>query len=129
MILEAVGYGVLFAALGQVPRHAGYWPVATNQLASLVSVTIAAILLGGDPRPRDRVALWGLAAGVLASCAVLGFLLATERGLLSVSAVLTSLYPAATVLLAAVVLKERIHKVQSAGLALCVVTVVCVALG
>jgi drug/metabolite transporter (DMT)-like permease len=128
-VLAGVGFGVLFAALGQVPTSAGYWPLAVNQLLSLVAVSVSCVLLGGSPVPRDRTALWGLVAGVLASLAVLGFLLATERGLLSVSAVLTSLYPAATVLLAAVVLKEHIHRIQSVGLALCAVTVVCVALG
>jgi drug/metabolite transporter (DMT)-like permease len=46
-----------------------------------------------------------------------------------VSAVLASLYPAATVVLASVVLREPVHRPQALGLALCVVTVVCVALG
>jgi uncharacterized membrane protein len=68
-------------------------------------------------------------SGALAALAVLGFLLATHRGLLSVSAVLTSLYPAVTVLLAAVVLEERIHRVQAAGLALCAAAIVLVAAG
>jgi drug/metabolite transporter (DMT)-like permease len=49
--------------------------------------------------------------------------------LLSVAAVLTSLYPAFTVLLATLVLHERLHRGQAVGLALCTVTVVCVALG
>jgi drug/metabolite transporter (DMT)-like permease len=66
---------------------------------------------------------------VLAAAAGLGFLLATHHGLLSVSAVLTALYPAFTVLLAAVVLREHVHRVQAAGLALCAVTVVLVAVG
>ena len=60
---------------------------------------------------------------------MLGFLLATQRGLLSVAAVLTSLYPAATVLLAVGVLREQVHRPQVVGLLLCVVTVVCVSAG
>ena len=51
------------------------------------------------------------------------------RLLLSVAAVLTSLYPAFTVLLATLVLHERLHRGQAVGLALCTITVVCVALG
>ena len=57
------------------------------------------------------------------------FLLATHRGYLTVSAVLTSLYPASTVLLAALVLREQIHRAQAVGLALCAVTVTLVAAG
>jgi drug/metabolite transporter (DMT)-like permease len=126
-VLAGLGFGLLFAAMGQVPTSSGYWPLTLTQAVSLVSVTLASLALGGDPRPRHLAEAWGLLAGLLASLAVLGFLLATERGLLSISAVLTSLYPAATVLLASLVLREPVHRAQAVGLALCAVTVVCVA--
>ncbi len=128
-VLAGIGFGGLFAALGQVPASAGYWPFAANQLTSVLAVTAACLLLGGDPRPHALEQWWGLVSGVLAAAAGLGFLLATHHGLLSVSAVLTSLYPAFTVLLAALVLRERIHRVQARGLVLCGAAVVLVALG
>ncbi len=128
-ILAGLGFGLLFAALGQVPDGAGYWPVMGTQLVSLAAVTLAAVLLGGDPRPRHVEEWWGLGAGVLASVAVVGFLLAQQQGLLSVAAVLTSLYPAFTVLLATLLLGERLHRAQAVGLALCAVSVACVAAG
>lgn len=128
-VIAGLGFGLLFAALGQVPEGAGYWPLTVTQLVSLVAVVGAAVALGGDPVPRVAGHWLGLGSGVAATIAVLGFLLARHQGLLSVSAVLTSLYPAATVLLATVFLHERLHRVQSLGLALCGVSVVCVALG
>jgi drug/metabolite transporter (DMT)-like permease len=128
-ILAGIGFGGLFAALGQIPARAGYWPFAANQFTSVLGVTTACLLLGGDPRPHAREQWWGLASGGLAAAAGLSFLLATHHGLLSVSAVLTSLYPAFTVLLAALVLRERIHRVQARGLVLCGAAVVLVALG
>lgn len=128
-VLAGVGFGLLFAALGQVPAESGFWPVVGTQLVSLVAVAASAAALGGDPTPRLRGDWTGLAAGFLATLAVVGFMLARQQGLLSVAAVLTSLYPAATVLLAALLLHERLHRAQSVGLALCAVTVVCVALG
>jgi drug/metabolite transporter (DMT)-like permease len=127
-ILAGVGFGVLFAALGQVPDGAGYWPIAATQAMSVLSLVVTALVLGGDPRPRRRAELWGLAPGFLATAAVLCFLLATGRGLLSVAAVLTSLYPAFTVLLAIVVLREKVHRAQAFGLGLCAVTIICVSL-
>ena len=73
--------------------------------------------------------LWGAAAGLVATVAVLLFLLATQTDLLTVAAVLTSLYPAFTILLAALVLREHIHRTQGLGLVLCGVAVGLVAAG
>jgi uncharacterized membrane protein len=127
-ILAGLGFGLLFAALGQVPAQAGYWPLVGTQAVSICSLVIAALILGGDPLPRERAHLGGLVAGLLASLAVLFFLLATRHGLLSIAAVITSLYPAFTVLLAVLLLREPVHRTQSVGLALCAASIVCVSL-
>ncbi len=128
-VLAGVGFGLLFAALGQVPDGAGFWPVMGTQVASLLAVAVAAVLLGGNPVPHQAMEWSGLGAGLLATLAVVAFLLARQQGLLSVAAVLTSLYPAFTVLLATLFLGERLHRAQSLGLALCALTVACVAAG
>jgi drug/metabolite transporter (DMT)-like permease len=57
------------------------------------------------------------------------FVLAIREGLLSVTSVLTSLYPAFTVVLAATILREHVHRAQAAGLLLCAVAVTLVAAG
>lgn len=125
-VLAGIGFGLLFAALGQVSDTAGYWPLAVNQGSSVVFMALAAVLLGGNPLPRRREELVGLVPGVLATMAVLFFILATHHGFLSLAAVITSLYPAFTVLLAIVVLREHVHRAQAVGLALCALTIVCV---
>lgn len=129
-LLAGAGFGLLFAAMGQVPDGAGYWPVVLSQVVGVLAIVGFAAALGHRWRPglRSEV-VGGVSAGLLSSAAIVGFLLATQRGLLAVSAVLASLYPAATVVLASVVLREPVHRPQALGLALCVVTVVCVALG
>jgi drug/metabolite transporter (DMT)-like permease len=68
-------------------------------------------------------------AGLLDVAANLLYLLATREGLLSLVAVLTSLYPASTVVLARFVLNERLVPTQLAGLALAAAGVVMIALG
>jgi drug/metabolite transporter (DMT)-like permease len=128
-LLAGLGFGILFAALGQVPDGAGYWPLAVMEVASVLTVVVACLALRGAPLPHAREQWWGLVSGLLAAVAGVSFLVATHHGLLSVSAVLVSLYPAFTVLLAALVLRERIHGVQAAGLGLCGVAVVLVAAG
>lgn len=128
-LLAGLGFGALFTCLGQVPDGAGFWPLVLNQLVGVVVVAIGASLLGAVWVPRDTAAWGGALAGALGGLATTAFLLATHHGLLSVSAVLTSLYPAFTVLLAALVLRERVHRLQAWGLGLCGMAVVLVAMG
>jgi drug/metabolite transporter (DMT)-like permease len=128
-VLAGLGFGLLFSAMGQVPESAGFWPLVVSQGTGSVAIAVTAVVLGASWRPTARSQLWGLAAGLLASAAVLCFLLATQGGLLAVAAVLTSLYPAFTVLLATLVLHERVHRAQGVGLGLCAVAVALVATG
>ena len=129
-VIAGVGFGLLFAAIGQVPDGAGYWPLALAQVSALLAVVLTATALRATWRPTQRSEVTGgLLAGALATGAALCFLLATQTGLLTVAAVLTSLYPAVTILLAATVLREHIHRGQALGLALCGLCVALVAAG
>jgi drug/metabolite transporter (DMT)-like permease len=128
-VLAGLGFGILFIALGQVSDDAGLLPLALNQVTAAFAIIAMAAVLRQPWVPRHPAALGGLAAGVLGAGATLCFLLATQQGYLSVAAVLTSLYPAFTVLLAALVLREHVHRAQAAGLALCAVAVTLVAAG
>lgn len=128
-VLAGLGFGSLFVALAQLSSDAGLVPLAVNQVVAGVVIVVIAIALGQPWVPRQRAALGGLAAGTLSAVATLCFLIASREGYLSVAAVLTSLYPAFTVLLAATVLREHVHRAQAAGLALCALSVVLVAAG
>ena len=126
-VLAGLGFGVMFSAIGQVDESAGWWPIVLAQGVSTVVVALVATALGAAWRPQGPA--WRAApAGVLSTAALVTFQLATQRGLLTVSSVLASLYPAITVLLAVALLRERIHPSQALGLALCAVTVTLVAL-
>ncbi len=128
-VLAGLGFGLLFAAMGQVPEEAGFAPLALSQAVAMVCVALTAAALGGRWLPHERSQAWGVVAGLLATAAVVAFLLATQTGLLTVASVVTSLYPAITIALAAAVLRERIHASQGIGLLLCGVAVGLVAAG
>ena len=128
-LLAGLGFGVLFAALGQIPDSAGLWPLALTQLLSVPAVVVIAGLLREQWLPRHQAAWHAVWCGLLSTVATATFLLATQRGFLTISGVLASLYPAFTILLAAVVLKEHIHRAQGVGLALCGGAVALVAAG
>ena len=128
-VLAGLGFGTLFAALAQIPESAGFLPLALNQVVAGVAIIGVATALRKDWVPRNRYALGGVVSGALGALATGLFLVATQSGYLTVSAVITSLYPAFTVLLAATVLHERVHRGQAAGLALCACAVALVAAG
>jgi uncharacterized membrane protein len=126
-IIAGLGFGVLFAGLSQVGDGAGLYPVVGAQASSVVGVVLAAIASRQAWVPRDRAAWRAAVMGPLGATAQGSFLLATQHGLLSLVAVISSLYPAATVLLAAVFLHERVRRQQGIGLLLALVAVTLVA--
>lgn len=128
-VLAGLGFGVLFAALGQIPDGAGLLPLALNQLIAGVLVIALATAARAPWLPRDRAAWTGVACGALGAAATGAFLLAAQRGDLSVAAILASLYPAFTIVLAATVLREHVHRSQAVGLVLCGIAVAFVASG
>jgi drug/metabolite transporter (DMT)-like permease len=128
-VLAGLGFGLLFAALGQVPQGSGWWPLTVAQAAGIPTVVLLATVLGQDWVPRQPAARSAVLMGPLSAGATGLFLLASQQGYLTVAGVLTSLYPASTVLLAALVLHERVHRAQGLGLALCGLAIACVAGG
>jgi uncharacterized membrane protein len=128
-LLAGLGFGVQFSALGQVPEQAGILPLAVSQAASVLFIVMGAIAMSAPWVPRDRFSRLGVVPGLLAGTATICFQLAVQSGMLTIAAVLASLYPAVTVLLAAMVLRERIGRTQGIGLALAVTAVALIASG
>ena len=118
-LVEAIGSGVGFAlffvALAQAAETAGLWPLLTARVSILVAA-IAGLVTRTTLRPAPGSTVMILVVGVLDMAANLLYLLASRTGLLSLVAVVVSLYPASTVLLARVVLGERLSARQVVGL-------------
>jgi len=128
-VLGGLGFGTLFAALAQVDEGAGFLPLALNQaLGALVIVAIASTLRA-PWLPRQPRAALGAVSGLLGAAATGLFMVATRGEQLTISAVVVSLYPAFTVVLAALVLREHVHRAQAVGLGLCAAAVTLVAVG
>src|ERR1700733_1877396 len=131
-IPEALGagaaFGFFFIALAQTHADAGLYPLLPTPLASIAILGTGALLL----RRPLRVGRAGLptivAAGLLDMGANVFYVLAAHAGALSVAAVITSLYPAGTVALAAAVLHERLVRVQWIGVTVALTGVLCISL-
>jgi drug/metabolite transporter (DMT)-like permease len=118
-VLEAlgagVGFGLFFILLERTPQDSGLWPLAGTRISMLIVIAFVALLAGAPMRPAANLGVSLLWLGIVNLGADLLYLLATRSGLLSIVAVLTSLYPAATVALARVVLNERMVRQQMIG--------------
>ncbi|MFD9950759.1 EamA family transporter [Nonomuraea sp. NPDC059023] len=125
-LLAGLGFAGLFICLNRAGDLAGLWPVATSQVMSAVILGTVALVSWVATRrpvtsaPSPWMALW---PGVLAVSGTILYFIATHKGTLTAAAVLTSLYPAFTVILAALVLRERTSLLHSVGLALCAASV------
>ncbi len=127
--VAGLGFGALFALIGQIGGGAGFLPLALTQLVVAATVASVAIVLRQQWIPLGRGLLPVFAFGLLGTAALVCFLLATRQGLLTIVSVIAALYPASTVAMAAIVLRERIGPMQSVGLALAATAVVLVTVG
>jgi drug/metabolite transporter (DMT)-like permease len=114
-LVSGLGFGGFFILLKQAPEEAGMWPLLGARLASITMVVLLALAARQTLRPGTGAMRVIVVAGVLDMAANVLYLLAAQRGLLSLVAVLVSLYPATTLLLARYVLGERLHPLQIVG--------------
>ena len=114
---------VFLVALERTPDDSGLWPLVVVRVVTSVLLLVLALGTRSMLRPPRDALLLGATSTVLDVLATLLFLLATRQGLLAVVAVITALYPAATVLMAKVVLGEHLQGIQRFGLALAAVSV------
>lgn len=126
--IGGVGFGLVFVFLGQFGEDAGLAPLALSQAVALVVIVVTATAFRADWRPGEAAIWVSLIVGVLGVMANIFFVFATHYGFLSIVSVIASLYPASTVLLAALILKERIQPSQGVGLGLAAAAVTLVAL-
>jgi drug/metabolite transporter (DMT)-like permease len=128
-VVAGAGFGLLFVFLDRTSDASGFWPLLIGQLTTLPIVVLAVIVTGVGVRSVGRAGLLAAAAGALAVLANVSYLVATREGLLSLVAVITSMYPASTVVLATVLDHERLSRPQVLGLGLAVTALGMVAVG
>lgn len=118
-----VAFGLNFVVIAQAPVDAKLWPLVFARLSASVLVIVVAALTGSLSAPSGVPLRLALAAGVLDTVANVSMLLALQASMLSLASVLISLYPASTVALALVVLKERVTRWQCLGMVLALASV------
>jgi drug/metabolite transporter (DMT)-like permease len=126
---SGIAFGLNFVLIAQAPPEAGLWPLVFARLAASLMVLVIAAVTRNVRIPTGTPMRLALLAAVLDVGANVAMLLALHASLLSLAGVLMSLYPAATVLLAIVVLRERVTRRQTAGMVLALAAVAMIAAG
>jgi uncharacterized membrane protein len=123
-ILAGLCFGSFFITLDQVGKGSPFWPLVAGRAASVAAMLLFALV---TKRPIALHQLpWGFfgLAGILDIAGNLFFLLAIQNGRLDVGAVLGSLYPAVTAILARFTIKENITRLQVVGVSAAMLAIV-----
>jgi len=126
---SGVSFGLFFLLIRNAGQSGELWPVAAGRIGELAIVlAVAAVLRPGLLRGvGGSIPLAAAGAGVIDVLANICYVAATRTGMFGLAVVLASLYPGVTVLLARVVLGERLRWVQRAGLGLAAIGILLVA--
>ncbi len=114
-LAAGVAFGVFYICLAQTHQDAGLFPLVGSRTGSIALLAAAALITRQPIKPLSGTLPMIAFAGALDMSANAFFISAAHRGLIAIAAVLTSLYPASTVFLARIVLKERLQRTQIAG--------------
>ncbi len=127
-VKEAIAAGVIIGGFFTASPASGLQPLFIARIASVLFLLAVALIARSTIKPANGTLGIIIFAGAIDMTANVLFVLANHAGYLSIASVLTSLYPASTVLLARIVLKERLTLIQKAGVALALAGVVLIAL-
>jgi drug/metabolite transporter (DMT)-like permease len=133
-VASGILIGLFFIFIDQTPADSGVTPLIANRLAqgAILALVIAGLwwwsrrqgspfTLFGQPGERAKTLPVILGAGILDALANVAVIVGLRVGDLTIVSVLTALYPAGTILLAAAVLRERVAKIQILGLVLALI--------
>lgn len=126
-LLSGVGFGGFLVLIAQASRSTWLWPLAVANIASLATLVLVATTTRQMKRPPSGSLPFALMAGILDVGGNAFFLLAAQLGRLDTAAVLSSLYPASTALLAWAILRERVSPLQAVGIVVALAAIALIA--
>ncbi len=122
-LLAGACFGGFLVFMNLGGRGGTYWPLTAARAAAFLLLLLAGVARRGPWRPAAGALPLVLLTGALDAGGNALFVLASQAGRLDVAAVLASMYPASTVLLAAALLREPIGRAQAVGIAVALVAI------
>lgn len=128
-LLAGVGFGVFFILLDLIQSDAVFWPLVAARVASTSILWATIRVRRQEWRPGERRTLVIiLLSSTLDVFANVFFLLASQSGRLDIAAVVTSLYPAGTLILARIFLNERLTTLQTSGVCAALIAIILISI-
>ena len=123
-LLSGISVGIFFLSLARTSMAAGMWPLVAARISSIGLFTVIALVAKRTLRMSRPAAATATFGGALDMAANAVYMIASRVGPLSIVVTLASLYPASTVILARLILKEHLSWAQLAGLGCALLAVV-----
>lgn len=126
-VIAGFGFGLFFISIDQASDNAILWPLVSARTASIIMMFILVLIVRPGKIPgKGQLSIIAL-VGITDTVGNAFFALATSSGRLDMAAILGSLYPATTVLLARFILDERLTQKQGFGVATALAAVILIA--
>jgi len=123
-LLAGLFFGLYFVLMHRATQTAFFWPLVSARLAGTIAIAAYALIARQPLMPGREVWRLCLVSGVLDVGGNAFYVLSSQAGRMDVAAVLSALYPATTVLLAWVILKEHISRLQAGGILVALLAIV-----
>ena len=114
-ILAGLGFGGFYIVIENTSNDTEPWGAVASRLFPLLILIFILFLIKDRPKPSKEAFPFIVGSGISNACASTCFLLAVNRGLLSITSLLSALYPAITVVLAHFLIKEKMTRKQVFG--------------
>ncbi|MBN2149683.1 MAG: DMT family transporter [Anaerolineales bacterium] len=126
-LISGITFGFYFILMHAASQQATFWPLLSARLASSVGLSLYVLMRPPAQSLPRKVMPIVVVCGAMDVTANLMYVLAGQAGRLDIAAVLGSLYPGTTVILAWFLLKERINRLQAVGIVAALSAIVLIA--
>ena len=114
-ILAGLGFGGFYIVIENTSNDTEPWGAVASRFFPLLIIVFILFLINDKPKPSKEALPFIVGSGLSNACASTCFLLAVNRGLLSITSLLSALYPAITVVLAHFLINEKMTRTQVFG--------------
>lgn len=125
-VWAGVGFALIFIALNRAGSNSGLWPVAISQGSALLILIIFTMVAHVPTKFSLKSTAAAIFGGAFGGLATIAYFFATQAGQLSIVSLLSSFYPAITVVLAVIVLHEKVTGKRLVGLILAALAIVAI---